>query len=563
MVRRIAITFLIAGGFSASAHAQGDNRPPIPTGSAQITGRVLASDNGQPVRRASLSLWGLPDSEINAGVNRVYVNRTVETDLNGSFIFRELPAGSYGIMVGASNGFVKLARPRDVLLAGKQTLKVVFRLARTGSIQGRIRDEHGDAVLGVHVEAIRRVSFSGLVKFVATNASAMTNDRGEFRIFNLPADDYVVVASQPMSRRDLALGANSGYADTYYPGSTSASDARAITVRAGRDKTGVNLTLRSTTLSTVRVYPLDSRGVALGNTAQLSLTKRGDVFLNTSTRSTSRRDDGTFEFADVAPGDYYLVVTKSVELEEAAYVNVTVNKEEVSVDVRTSPGAKVSGRVIVDGRPPGARGSKVSNVTISAWPPPDKYGPLYARTKLADVRDTDRFEVTGLRGPMRIWADAAGGTTVSIQRRGEEIGGKTLEFSGTEEIDDVIVSVTTQFAGVDVMVTSRRASVEPRPVLVVLFSESPAHWAAGYSRYDRTVAVGESTRRGRSQQSPAAKTRLSRLPPGRYLIAAIPDPDLSYPIDSRMLDKLRRLATPVTLVAGQTATITLRMIDGF
>jgi hypothetical protein len=45
--------------------------------------------------------------------------------------------------------------------------------------------------------------------------------------------------------------------------------------------------------------------------------------------------------------------------------------------------------------------------------------------------------------------------------------------------------------------------------------------------------------------------------PGRYRIIAIPDPEISYPEDTTILEKLRPFATLVTLVDGQTAKINL------
>jgi hypothetical protein len=47
------------------------------------------------------------------------------------------------------------------------------------------------------------------------------------------------------------------------------------------------------------------------------------------------------------------------------------------------------------------------------------------------------------------------------------------------------------------------------------------------------------------------------MAPGRYLIAAIHDTDSTYPTAVGVLEKLRPLAVPVTLVAGQTAKVTL------
>jgi len=45
--------------------------------------------------------------------------------------------------------------------------------------------------------------------------------------------------------------------------------------------------------------------------------------------------------------------------------------------------------------------------------------------------------------------------------------------------------------------------------------------------------------------------------PGPYRIIAIHDPDIYYPTDAAILEKLRPLATPVTLVAGAPAKISI------
>jgi hypothetical protein len=41
--------------------------------------------------------------------------------------------------------------------------------------------------------------------------------------------------------------------------------------------------------------------------------------------------------------------------------------------------------------------------------------------------------------------------------------------------------------------------------------------------------------------------------PGRYLVAAVPNPGVPFPTDRDILERLRPLAVPVTLVAGEMA----------
>ncbi len=118
MLRRVGNLFslavLSAVATTSPAVARLQRQPsadqPQLSGSARLTGRVVTADDGRPVRRAYVRLSGLPDSQRDAGASRVYVTRTVETDVNGRFDFADLPTGSYSINVDPVSGFVRLER---------------------------------------------------------------------------------------------------------------------------------------------------------------------------------------------------------------------------------------------------------------------------------------------------------------------------------------------------------------------------------------------------------------------------------------------------------------------
>ena len=52
---------------------------------------------------------------------------------------------------------------------------------------------------------------------------------------------------------------------------------------------------------------------------------------------------------------------------------------------------------------------------------------------------------------------------------------------------------------------------------------------------------------------------LGSVVPGRYLIAAVPNPEVMAPTERGILERLRPLAVPVTLVAGETVKAELRV----
>jgi hypothetical protein len=543
---------------AAAQLLQPPGTPPQSYGSARLTGRVVAADNGRPVRRAHLRLSERPYSERNADPDHVHVSRDLDTDGDGRFAFVDLPAGSYVIYVDPVNGFAGLAWPKEATVTEGRTADVTIRMQRTGAIEGRLQDDNGDGLPGTRVYAIRKRNVIGFAA-LGPPVSTTTNDLGEFRLPNLTAGKYYVLATPYDTRPATTDGRQdpaprTGSANTYYPGVPAIQDARLVEVRSGRDSERVNFTMARRRLAKLSINPVDSRGVPLGRDAQLALTRRDDVYLSESTRQTNRREDGTFLFEGIQPGDYDLVVQTSFRMEEAAYVHVSIDGTDVSLSLQTNTGAKVSGRIIVDGEP-GGRASR--NVSVYSNPPFGTYGVSYARVPLVNVERTDRFELTGLRGPMVVSADVGAGALLSIQRHGEELAGKTLEFVGTETLDDLVVELTTQVAQIDVTVTSARK--EPESVLLFLFPEDPLRWHRGFVRYSRTLPTS-----ARTGEISSVSARLIRLPAGRYLVAAVPDGDgSSYPTDVgtlerlRTLQKLRPLATPVTLIAGQTAKVTV------
>src|SRR6476646_1293314 len=126
--------------------AQPQDVPPPPAG--RITGRVVASDNGRPVKRARVFVTA---AELSGG------GRGVLTDDQGVFDLTELPAGRYTLTVSKS-GFVSLSygqrRPLQAgtplqLADGRQLKGIEFQLPRGSVISGHVLDEDGEAMPGV------------------------------------------------------------------------------------------------------------------------------------------------------------------------------------------------------------------------------------------------------------------------------------------------------------------------------------------------------------------------------------------------------------------------------
>jgi len=567
----LALLSLGAASVASPAHAQSTTQSPGPqsTGSARIIGWVLASDDGRPVRRAVVRLSGSPTETQSADRRRAYIQREVRTGDDGGFGFVSLPAGSYYISVGRTNGFIELARAKHVTVDEGRAVEIPIRLERTGAIVGRIADRNGEGLLGIEVVAVRRSEFLGRVTLMADHGSrSPTNDLGQFRLFNLSPGEYFVVASPPVtmqpgdSLRDLSATRRSGFLKTYYPGSQDVGDARLVVVRPGKDVANVDFSLASGSLASVTIDAVDSHGQPLGREASATLNLVGDVYLSSSMRRANRADGGQFMFHEVPPGDYYLVVNTSYRQEEAAYLKVKVDGD-VTLKLRTNNGAKVSGRFVVQGTPRPTNSTAPSpNVVVSATPPPARTGPSHAKDTLVHLKGTDSFELTGLRGPMVLHAQMAGALLASISRAGgENLAGRPLDFTGTESIDELLVVFTHERAEVEVTLTGLREPDESEKVLVILFSEDPTRWHAGSLQYTVIEASTEmrlqATAAGARGPGRVFTFSLGPVVPGRYLVAAVPNPGVMFPTERDILERLRPLAVPVTLVTGETAKVEL------
>jgi hypothetical protein len=163
MVRRIVIPLLgILLGCAFLGNARPAQSPPArdtpaqkeaPPPMGRITGRVLAADNGRPIKRARayVSAPELPEG------------RGTLTDDSGVFELTELPAGRY-TLTASKTGFIALSygqrRPFQAgtplqLRDGQQMGGIEFRLPRGSVVAGHVLDETGDPMPGVVVRVMR------------------------------------------------------------------------------------------------------------------------------------------------------------------------------------------------------------------------------------------------------------------------------------------------------------------------------------------------------------------------------------------------------------------------
>ncbi len=193
-------------------------------------------------------------------------------------------------------------------LADSQTrTRIDIVLPRNSNVMGRVVDEFGDPVENAAV-ALSQIRFQGgrrRLVGVSAMSGRTTDDLGRYRIYAVPAGDYVVTASVgQVVPFEPGMGV-SGYATTYFPSTTNTREAQQVSVPRSQDVPGVDFVLVPTPTAMISGKKIGSDGQPFGGSLTLTPSQRSGAI---ATPPTGARiyDDGRFEFPNVAPGDYVI-----------------------------------------------------------------------------------------------------------------------------------------------------------------------------------------------------------------------------------------------------------------
>jgi Carboxypeptidase regulatory-like domain len=356
MTRSLALAFFLLSALLASAQ----EAAPAANASS-IAGIVVKEPGSQPLKKVLVQV--VAEDQKQGG------NYTATTDSDGHFRIESVVPGRYrlflektGLVEVNERGFKADANVLTVQ-AGRAVEDLLFRMLPTAIVSGRITDEDGDPISGVRVIAQKKKPGKSTRE---TAGSESTNDLGEYRLSGLFPGQYWIVAMPPPDMRDYekqpeksaqgdkqseaqnATQNDTRYVTTYYPGTYDAMQASAVTLKAG-DEMPVNLTLAPA--RTYRVRGMVT-GVMVGQKAAVELvSKAGD-----SIHANEVGPDGQFELRGIAPGSYVVRASAgmgSQPLTARQDINVVAADVE-GVKLTPSPSFKLSGRLQVEGRGPGA-----------------------------------------------------------------------------------------------------------------------------------------------------------------------------------------------------------------
>lgn len=432
-----------------------------------------------------------------------------------------------------------------------------------GAISGHVVDEFGDPAPGVTVR-LARISGPGTSPSAISNVPRVTDDRGDYRLFHIPAGQYFLVVTDE-SRS--ASSSEPAWLPVYFPGSMTATEALPLTVARSQEQSGIDVIFTRSRGSRVSGIVLNAAGQPLRTQVRLQ-AQSALSGMQLPPRVAMSNEEGGFEFGSVAPGQYTLkaastpasatiyaplagspVVTELTRpAPEYGLVRVSVHSDDVGpVVVQTGPGASIAGRLVLEtastlsGRP---------TITFAAlatgdnFPMTDQPAAMIQASLDAQLQN---FKISGLTGTMRlrITAGPKNWWLKSAMVNGIDATVSPITLTSSLDSTEDAVFVVADTAG----------SVSGQ----ALSGREPAEegWAVLFA-VDRAQRFNGSPRMAAINLESEGRFTASNLPPGDYYVTAldgaVPLPKNEVPF-LELLDALTLRARRITVAPRQAVTL--------
>jgi hypothetical protein len=555
------------------------------TGTGGISGVVLDHAR-KPVRRALVTIAG-----------DMRLTRSTTTDDEGRFVFAELPGGRFTVSAEKAGypqmsfGAKRSGRAGSgvFLQDGEHARDLMLSLPRGAVMTGTVYDEHGAPLPGVPVMAWEvRTSLSGERTLASgESVTVVTDDRGAYRVFGLPAGDYTIgtswyyhggptevripteaefkAAFEPAAAVQTPSGAarppvtpapeppRYNYSPVFAPGVTDPLSATTLTLAAGDVRENVDLRMVFQPMSRIEGRVLNLPSGPASN--RLSITRRSPVQALNTTQVSGTAPDGKFATGSLSPGLYTVAVQTRATADTPAMwamADVVLGSAEPAVVTLTlEPAVTVAGRLEFDKGtlppPPDTSKAVVSFFAVGPLNPESTTKVDAAGALLISGVIPGRYMIRA-SFPTATAPGAPAGvpawTVRSVTVGGIDVTDKPFDVPASG-VSDVVVTFTDQISELSGTLTTPTGEPEP-DYFVIAIPADRAYWTPLSRRIMSTRPDG------------AGRFVFRGLPAGEYRIAVTTD---LVPLDLREVSTLEQLALaslPVTLTTGQRHTLDLR-----
>jgi len=609
-----------------------------PKGTGVIAGQVIDAGTNLPIGGASVTMnprfggarAGGPGPAAAGGPIRLI------TGADGRFVIRDLLKGSYVInanadgYLGGTSGQARpgaTSEPIDVG-DGQRVADVRIRLWKNAVVTGTVVDEAGEPAVVTPVRVYRRVAVAGRVRYTPT-VYATTDDRGVYRASGLSPGDYIVAVPQTQATMpsaimdsmlqgiagggspitgalmdvmssgsairgagvrvgDLMLSSEAGaaapssdgrifaYQTVLYPSAVSLSQASLISLKSGEERSGIDLQLRLA--PTFRVsgnvsFPGGTAGLLTVRLTPAADDGTGDLGFDVATAAT--RQDGTFTFLGVPPGQFFVRVIKPPRPQippelannpmvqmalgggsaQALYgeVPITVGSSDINdIAIVLNEGAKLTGRLVFDGVAAPPQAQQLRSISISLQAADGRSASTVAAFQQTTIDQDATFKTPNYpAGKYLINAGSAGQGWIvrSIIADGRDATNEPFELRDAD-ITNVVITYTDKVAQVSGTVHVSSGGTVVSGSTVFMF---PADYRA-------RIANADGRRFRNAAISKTGTYTFALLTPGEYLVAALDVDDVPENRDTPFFDALSRVATRVTIGEGDKKTQDLQFV---
>jgi uncharacterized protein (DUF2141 family) len=346
-----------------SAQTAPDPPPDAAKQPGSISGTVRSDSNGYPLRRAQVLL-----SPAEAGGTSL----AQTTDDNGKFSFPSVVPGTYSVSV-QRDGYLKQTvgrigaykmPPIFLIQPGQDVGSFDFRMVPSSVISGKVKFDDAEPAVNLAVQLYREYHRRGRHGWEVA-ASALTNDRGEYRIYGLEPGSYYVAALYqsprlPPNAEEQRRTDESGkpreemsYAVTFYPEVQKLSDAVAVHLLPGQEVLSIDIFI--TLVHTVRIHGRVTSALSGTAVEGPSITLRWNDADNTASVSApvdvTFDKNHSFEIKGVTPGPYVIMTTGTDDGKTlSARTAISVGDADLEVlSIVIGPQQNWKGKIVIDG----------------------------------------------------------------------------------------------------------------------------------------------------------------------------------------------------------------------
>jgi hypothetical protein len=528
-----------------------------PAGRNVIEGQVLRADTPTPTPVVGARvILANPDVRLTRTGPLYTEIATASTDNAGRFRMEGVVPGRYRLVATAA-GFVngqygqrKFDGPGSPLTVsnGTATPPVQIKVVPTAVITGTVRDIDNEPLSGVNV-LLSKVAYTvDGGRTLSTATSAVTDDRGFYRLYWITPGEYTLSANMPavvsggrgFPRNPSATPPRTGYTAIYYPGVTDMSRAQTVKVNPGETLNGLALHfLPVPTRSLSGTVTLTQGGRPLTAIVQLVSQTPGLV-----ARETSTDAEGKYSFAGLPAGNYQVMAINPIAQFEFGAASVNLQERDVSgFNLTVKRAATLRGSVTLEG---GAALPNLGRTTVMLTEPPGS--PNIDMSSPAVVAADGTFQINGVgTGAMEVRVNGLPPQYYVKSARFGSADAWTVPISVPGAATDTLQIVLSAEAGNVRGTAVDAAGAAFVSASIVLIPEPRFRGRLAYYRTATTDGGGNFALRG--------------IPPGEYLLFAWDTLEDNAYYNADFVRQQEPNGTAVVVEAGKELVSRLRVIE--